>query len=155
MLAVSPSSNEIGSGLETHRAARRALRRGGMAAESGTLTHANKNLAVHTNNTPFEQLEPIWLKRCQNVVFFIEMRTVCENGGWRTRDVRVIRLLELFFLQKRPAAFGPVCWRESLNSQLGTSTVCVATVRHGTDVLATGLAIVASKSASGRTCRGT
>ena len=38
MLSVSPSSNEIGSGSGTRRAARRALRRGGMIAETRSVS---------------------------------------------------------------------------------------------------------------------
>ena len=82
----------------------------------------------------------------QHVGLCNEMRTVCEHGGWRTRDVRVIRLLDLLFLPKRKAAFenfDPGCWRGScelvpenfqdailLSNNLLNSTLCAATVRY-------------------------
>ena len=45
-----------------------------------------------------------------------EMRTVSKHDGWRTRNVRVIRLLQLLFLPQRKAPLedlDPGCWRES------------------------------------------
>ena len=36
-----------------------------------------------------------------NVGLCNEMRTVSEHDGWRTRNVRAMRLLELWFLPKR------------------------------------------------------
>ena len=113
-----------------------------------------------------------WKGMVVNVGLCNEMRTVCEHGRWRTRDVRAIQLLELLFLPKRKLAFenlDPGCWRGSCElvvenfqdvilhsyNLLNCAPSVPATVRCGAGVWRGVLRFVASNSASGRVCWGT